>query len=63
VLGKSVGKDALSEKMTYPQLLGMEEARRLAEDAANKARQTLELFGERAHILRNLVLYILHRNH
>ncbi len=63
VLGKSVGKDALSEKMTYPQLLGMEEARRLAEDAANKARQTLEVFGERAHILRNLVLYILHRNH
>lgn len=63
VLGKSVGKDALSEKMTYPQLLGMEEARRLAEDAADKARQALELFGERAHILRNLVLYILHRNH
>ena len=63
LLGKSIGKDAQNEKATYPQLLGMKEARRLAEDAADQAREALAPFGERARIFHQLVLYILHRNH
>lgn len=63
LLGKHTGKDAESDKATYPLLLGMDKARRLAEDAADQAREALTPFGERAKMLHHLVLYILHRNH
>ena len=36
-LGKSIGKDAASEKSTFPSLLGLEECRELAEKLTEEA--------------------------
>jgi geranylgeranyl diphosphate synthase type II len=40
-LGKSAGKDAASDKPTYPRLFGVERSRRLAADCLARAHQTL----------------------
>jgi geranylgeranyl diphosphate synthase type II len=40
-LGKSAGKDAASDKPTYPRLFGVEQSRRLAADCLARAHQTL----------------------
>jgi len=60
-LGKKVGSDEKRSKSTYPKLLGLDKARKEAENAADKAVQSLEVFGERANLLRKLVYYILKR--
>lgn len=41
VLGKPVGSDAEQGKSTYPALIGLDESRRLAEEAVNSAKQAL----------------------
>jgi geranylgeranyl diphosphate synthase type II len=47
VLGKSVGSDAELQKTTYVKLLGLEEARKQAENETNKAlQQVRDLHGE-----------------
>ena len=40
-LGKTAGKDALSEKPTYPSLFGLDRSRTLAAECADRARQIL----------------------
>jgi|LSQX01.1.fsa_nt_gb geranylgeranyl diphosphate synthase type II len=60
-MGKKVGSDEKLNKFTYPRLLGLDKARQEAENAALKAVQSLEIFGERANLLRKLVYYILQR--
>jgi geranylgeranyl diphosphate synthase type II len=40
-LGKSAGKDAASDKPTYPRLFGVEQSRRLAADCLARAHETL----------------------
>jgi len=63
VIGKSTGKDAQSEKMTYPSVVGLEQARTMAKEAADTACSALACFGKEADILRDLVRYILDRDH
>ena len=53
-LGKTAGKDEKAGKMTYPALMGIEKSRELEEQLAGEAIASLELFGERAVILRQL---------
>ncbi|HLV09080.1 MAG TPA: farnesyl diphosphate synthase [Halanaerobiales bacterium] len=59
--GKKVGSDERLNKATYPRLLGLEEARKEAEYNGDKARESLEPFGEKANNLKELVDYIVIR--
>ena len=40
-LGKSIGKDAKTKKLTYVTLFGLEQSRIMAENAAERARKAL----------------------
>jgi geranylgeranyl diphosphate synthase type II len=59
VLGKTAGKDAQQQKITFPAVYGIETSRRMAEQECERAHQVLEPFGERAvrlHELANLIV-------
>jgi farnesyl diphosphate synthase len=60
-LGKTAGKDAAADKPTYVSLLGLEEARRYAEDLYQEACSALAGFGTRANRLIRLADFICHR--
>lgn len=62
-LGKPVGADAENEKVTYVSLLGLDEARRLAEQRTADAVAALSVFGDDADSLRQLAEALLHRDH
>lgn len=55
LLGKSIGKDMAADKLTYPKLYGMSQARRMAVESAVKAKRILNIFGERAKYLEYIV--------
>ena len=60
-LGKTIGKDAEQGKLTYPGLLGIEEAKKIAKSLASEAIEALACFDEKADILRTLTLALLER--
>lgn len=60
-LGKTAGKDADNDKPTYVSLLGLADAKRLAEDMLADARATLSPLGAAAARLESLADYIVHR--
>jgi geranylgeranyl pyrophosphate synthase len=60
-LGKSAGSDEANEKSTYPAILGLEGARRKADEVYAHALGALQTFGERADGLRWLSEFILKR--
>ncbi len=60
-LGKAAGSDAARNKATYPALFGVDETRKKAQEAVDKALSALEGFDERAAILRELAKYIVTR--
>jgi geranylgeranyl diphosphate synthase, type II len=60
-LGKTAGKDAKQGKLTYPAVFGLEQSRKKAQELANEAAEILEPFGERAIVLKELVLALLNR--
>ncbi len=60
-LGKTAGKDAESNKPTYVTLLGMQEARKMAESLHLGALEALSEFGESALRLRELADFIVLR--
>ena len=62
-LGKPVGSDEENEKTTYVSLLGLEEARRLAQQRTAEAVEALAVFGEDADSLRQLAEALLNRDH
>lgn len=62
VIGKPVGSDERNDKSTYVTLTSLEEAQRLAEETVAEAVAALEMFGEKAGFLRELVQYLLTRN-
>lgn len=61
-LGKTAGKDAAQDKPTYVSLLGPRQARALAEELLDQAREALAPFGESAARLRALAEYVAHRS-
>lgn len=63
VLGKPPGSDKRNSKITYPSLIGLGEARGLAEKMAEEAREKLEIFGNRAWFFSQLTDYLLQRAH
>ncbi|HEX6827637.1 MAG TPA: farnesyl diphosphate synthase [Burkholderiales bacterium] len=60
-LGKTAGKDAQDGKPTYVSVLGVDGARRFAEELRSGAGTALESFGERALRLRQLADFIVFR--
>jgi geranylgeranyl diphosphate synthase, type II len=60
-LGKTPGKDARSNKATYPALHGMEETRAAASDAHRIACHALDQLDRPTDVLRKIADFILHR--
>lgn len=60
-LGKKTGSDEELNKATYPKLMGLDQARAEAESTATLARESLNMFGEKADNLLQLIDYILIR--
>jgi geranylgeranyl diphosphate synthase type II len=60
-LGKTAGKDAASEKATYPALFGLEESRKRAAVLLQSAGMAVESFGPRANVLKDLARFLIER--
>lgn len=60
-LGKSVGKDENSQKVTYPALYGLEESYKIVEELYTEARDCLLAFGERAELLIEIARFLKER--
>jgi len=61
-LGKTAGKDAEQNKPTYVSVLGVAQAKELAESLRQEAHAALDGFGETAQRLRALADFIVLRN-
>ncbi|WP_296731160.1 polyprenyl synthetase family protein [Anaerovibrio sp.] len=62
IIGKPVGSDQRNDKSTYVSLTSLESAQKLASDTVAEAIASLEMFGDKAAFLRELVEYLLNRN-
>lgn len=62
-LGKTQGADIAHDKATYPALLGLAEAKTLAERLYNEAIEALSIFGDDATPLREIAAEIVKRDH
>jgi geranylgeranyl diphosphate synthase, type II len=60
-LGKTAGKDAEQQKITFPAVYGLEASHRMAEDECQGAHAALRVFGARADRLRELADLIVRR--
>ncbi len=60
-LGKAAGSDAARNKATYPALFGVDRSRKMAQETVEEAVAALDVFAERAAVLRELARYILAR--
>ena len=60
-LGKTAGKDAQQQKITFPAVYGLETSRRMAEEECARAHQVLTPFGDRAARLHELADLIVRR--
>ena len=60
-MGKRSGADTERRKSTYPSLVGLDEARRLAGEAVESALDALEGFASEAEPLRELARYVIER--
>jgi geranylgeranyl diphosphate synthase type II len=61
-LGKTAGKDAKQQKITFPAVYGIEKSRAMAEHERQQAYRALEMFGGRALRLREMADFIVRRN-
>jgi geranylgeranyl diphosphate synthase type II len=61
-LGKTAGKDLAAQKATYPSIVGLERARRIAADLTRRAFESLQPFRGRATVLEALADYLLRRD-
>ncbi len=61
-LGKTAGKDAAQQKITFPAVYGLERSREMAEEERRQAHASLERFGEKARRLHELADLIVDRS-
>ena len=61
ILGKPTGSDEKNLKSTYVSLTSLDEAKRLAKVTVDEALNALEIFGNEADFLRELVQYLIAR--
>ncbi len=62
-VGKTLGKDKNETKSTFVSVLGLEAARKKAEDLGGQAEQALSIFGDKANALKEAARFILERNY
>ncbi len=62
-LGKSAGKDLISEKATYPSIIGLEASRKAAKKLTEEAHRSLKSFSGNTEILHSLADYLLGREY
>ena len=62
-LGKTPGKDANVGKATFVAIMGVEKARNQACMLADQAIQHLDLFDEKADLLREAARFVINRRH
>jgi len=60
-LGKTAGKDTAAEKATYPALFGVDESLKKAGALVESALASLEGFGSRADVLKDLARFLVER--
>jgi geranylgeranyl diphosphate synthase type II len=60
-LGKTAGKDAQQQKITFPAVYGLERSREMAKLECDQAHAALATFGERADRLRQIANHIVYR--
>ena len=60
-IGKPVGSDRRNEKSTYVTLTSLARAQELADEAIESALSAVEIFGEMASFLQDLVRFLSHR--
>lgn len=60
-LGKTAGKDAHQQKITFPAVYGLEKSREMAKSECAKAHAALDSFGARARRLREIADLIVYR--
>ncbi len=60
-IGKPVGSDKRNEKSTYVTLTSLARAQELADEAIESALSAVEIFGEKASFLQDLVRFLSHR--
>jgi len=60
-MGKATAKDAEAGKETFITLMGLEGARERAAELVHNATARLDLFGERAFLLRDVAAYVIER--
>ncbi|NOZ10216.1 MAG: (2E,6E)-farnesyl diphosphate synthase [Gammaproteobacteria bacterium] len=63
ILGKNSGSDVAQSKPTYPALLGLEGAKRAAQESLDSALASLEALGDNAKFLRNIANYVTQRSY
>lgn len=61
-LGKTAGKDAEANKSTYVTILGLREAKKLANELHANAMAALSFYGQEADLLRHLANFITQRS-
>ena len=61
-IGKPVGSDERNQKSTYVTLTSLDEAKRLAREAVDRAHQALAPLGEKAAFLDELAAYLITRD-
>lgn len=62
-LGKEVGKDLEKGKLTYPSLFGLEQAREMAKESADKCLQALAELPYESRVLHEIALMVVDRDH
>jgi len=62
VVGKAIGKDSASGKATYVSLLGLEGAKRRAQELVDEACMALDDFGDRGDILKAAARFVVSRD-
>lgn len=62
-LGKETGRDHQLGKLTYPALIGLDASRQKARELVDQAVDALDIFDDRADLLRNLAGFIVERDH
>jgi geranylgeranyl diphosphate synthase type II len=60
-MGKAIKTDASHQKVTFPELLGIDAARSHAREWNQRAKQAISSFGESAWVLRELADYVIER--
>ena len=60
-IGKPVGSDRRNEKSTYVTLTSLARGQELADEAIESALSAVEIFGEKASFLQDLVRFLSHR--